>query len=263
MRSFKIVIIMALLGGLALGWIGHQEHRELQRQNAGLREKLAEMDRLRAENDVLGKISFDPAQLEQLRSERNELMRLRSEVGELRRTAGVSEAELQKRLETTLAHAKSDQQAGDLIQARYDSKQQSKEIRGELGAFHSWFRLAARFNDGQLPDSIAQLRSILAGVPEGDRYRRVVEHILSSTNELSEWSQTFEFVPRAQPLTGADKPALFLRERKPRSAPDGGWLRAYTFVDGKPVEALSPDGNFEVWERQQARPGHRRDVKSP
>ena len=44
--------------------------------------------------------------------------------------------------------------------------------------------------------------------------------------------------------------AVVLRERLSRQVLDGSWQRIYTFADGSVQTALSYDGNFDAWEKQ-------------
>jgi hypothetical protein len=62
----------------------------------------------------------------------------------------------------------------------------------------------------------------------------------------------FEFIPHPTPPAKDDPPTLLLRERQPRSVPDGGWVRAYGTTQGKVLERTSTNGDFLSLEREWA-----------
>jgi RNA polymerase sigma factor (sigma-70 family) len=47
---------------------------------------------------------------------------------------------------------------------------------------------------------------------------------------------------------------IALRETVPRQTPDGKWQRIYTLADGSVQTATSNDGNFDAWEQQNTSP---------
>ncbi|MCX6924587.1 MAG: hypothetical protein NT154_15435 [Verrucomicrobia bacterium] len=44
---------------------------------------------------------------------------------------------------------------------------------------------------------------------------------------------------------------IVVRERQPWQRADGGWYKTYGFADGHSELHLSPDGNFEEWEKER------------
>ena len=44
---------------------------------------------------------------------------------------------------------------------------------------------------------------------------------------------------------------IIVRERTARRTPDGKWARVYGLFDGRAIEHISEDGNFDDWEKQQ------------
>ena len=86
MTKAKLVVFVAVLlagVGASLFW----QQRTLQRlqiENAALRASAAESDRLREENARLVQSQIDPAEIQRLRAGQSELLRLRSEVSQLR-----------------------------------------------------------------------------------------------------------------------------------------------------------------------------------
>lgn len=252
MKISRILLILVAAGGLALSGLRLREARTLRQQNEVLRQTAAEAQRLCDANVRLAGLTLDKEELNRLRTERSELMKLRSEVGKLRRSARVTILELQTEIQSTWARAEAEQKKGDLIQARYDARVLAQRTRSSLQGLWSLAHEAARVSAGQLPDSFERIESIAAAQPEKHVLRRWVPVTLNSTNSWEIPSQSFEFLRQSRPLTIRDKSALFLRERAPRPVPDGGWFRAYVFADGRVEEAFSSEGNFEEWERQQA-----------
>lgn len=253
MRIAGALIVLSVAGSLVLVWRRHWEANLLEMENARLRQTLVEVQRPHEENTRLPNLAIGDKELSGLRVERSELMKLRSEVGELRQTARVTVPELHMRIQSALADAEAEQKRAGLIQARYDVKQRSKQIKDELSGFLSLVRAAGKLNNGRPPDSFEQLEALVARSPEGNPLREYAPEVLNSANRLGVSLRNFvEFVRQDRAVTIRDKSVLLLRERAPRPSPDGGWWRAYAFADGRVEEAFSQEGNFEEWERRQA-----------
>jgi hypothetical protein len=105
-------------------------------------------------------------------------------------------------------------------------------------------------NGTTLASSFEQLESMLAQLPED--LRASLARGLNWTNEFGLSAQSFEFLPQDRIVTSKDGSVMLLRERTPRPSPDGGWVRAYGFVDGDVKEAFSKDGHFDEWEREHS-----------
>ena len=105
-------------------------------------------------------------------------------------------------------------------------------------------------NGATLPTSFEQLEAKLAQLPEN--LRAVHARRLSLTNQFGIPAQSSVFMPQDRILTTRDGSVLLLRERTPRSLPDGGWVRAYGFVNGDVEQAFSKDGQFTKWEREHS-----------
>ena len=61
----------------------------------------------------------------------------------------------------------------------------------------------------------------------------------------------FEIVYQGSPneITNANS-IIVVREKEAWQTPDGGWARAYSFVDGHSEIHKAIDGNFQPWEQQ-------------
>ena len=253
----RYLLFLALSGGLAWAALRYREAQNLRLQNEKLRQTLSDIQRLREANDRLAKVSVDPEELQQLLGEQGELMRLRADVGQLRRTEGLTVPELENRIQTTLAEAEAAAKKADLIQARRAAKERSAAVQNTLNGLIWTVRQVAEpnaqppFENGAtLPTSFEQLQAKLAQLPED--LRAVHARRLSSTNQFGISAQSFEFMPQDRILTTRDGSVLLRRERTPRSLPDGGWVRAYGFVNGDVEQAFSKDGQFTKWEREHS-----------
>ena len=58
------------------------------------------------------------------------------------------------------------------------------------------------------------------------------------------------------PRDGVTNPSsvILVRERQPRQAQDGGWTRAYGFLDGHSEIHKEPTANFDAWEQRHLWP---------
>ena len=61
---------------------------------------------------------------------------------------------------------------------------------------------------------------------------------------------SFEFIDYGtQHLTDTTPQSILAREKQSRQMPNGTWHRAYLLADGSVQGAISPDGNFDAWEK--------------
>jgi hypothetical protein len=58
----------------------------------------------------------------------------------------------------------------------------------------------------------------------------------------------FEFMPQSRPIAETEPELILFRERVPRQAPDGNWIRHYALVDGSVQQATGVTSDFSVWE---------------
>jgi hypothetical protein len=250
---------------LGVAWKRHAQIAELRRENAELRQSADEMERLGAEISERDAVAIDTNELKRLRELKPELMRMRSEIGQLRQLAKVELPAIRKEAEhaaTQAAHF--DRRAEDLGTQRA-AKLHSALVRDFLDfSILRPLMTVAEFNGGQFPSRFAEVEPVLKHVPP-DRGARWIGQALSQTNELnpreveiigrsfSVSARDFEFVSPARLRMTSLPPTLLLRELNPRPLPDGRFARWYGFTDGRVEEALSTDGNFLPWERERSR----------
>jgi hypothetical protein len=225
----SVALPLALLHRAQGKW---REKQESLRQQAGrLAQWAAENERL---SNAVVRLKPAPALSdEQLR----ELLRLRSEVGELRRQTNlIRELRNENRRLHDRAIAGPDQTAR-MSEAELDAalaaetievgKGIARELPGALQRF-------AQAHTNAMPAEFSELRGYFPTA--GGRLPGLL---------------LFEFARDTGPQPGD---ALILRESGSREGPDGKWRRVYAFSDGRVVEALSEDGEFDEWEKERGIP---------
>ena len=217
-----------LVAGIAAPLTVHRHAQsEIQKQQDLLRQQAEQLSQLTAENEHLSNLLVQaPAPGGQ--DQRNELLKLRGEIGVLNRK---------------LAAAKSAQeqaQRAAQAQAETDTQEQQKQIGiAKLNYAKAWtlaFWQYASQNQGQVPTDFDQALSFLPETAKNyaglspDQYEITYQGSLNAlTNPQS---------------------IIVLREKEPVQDPDGGAHRAYGFADGHSEIHKARDGNFQPWEQQ-------------
>ncbi len=242
--------LSALLAGLvALGIMRQREIRELRLENSALRQQQAEAARLQVENGALANASVDLDELNRLRGEKNELLKLRAEATALRQFESVDRAGLEKQIRAAQSAAQAAQQRGDRLRADKKAQDLQKEIMRCLGQIQWLMNAATAANQGNRPMSMAELENVIKTMPLQNHpdWARLFDP--SGTNAVS--LRSFEFIPTSGRADGASA-QISIRERVPRQLPDGTWARAYGFSDGHYEQAIVADGNFADWEQARS-----------
>lgn len=123
LRTFAVVAIFLALAA----WVYFQRQTIalLRAENAALQYQPGELDQLRAENQRLAAGQFDKDEFEKLKSEHSELLRLRGEIGRLKRQQGQT-------LSKTSASAASENQAPTLALTTNDFVQFATNFTAQL-----------------------------------------------------------------------------------------------------------------------------------
>ena len=210
--------------------IQHGTLSTLRDQNQSLQLQADQAAQLAADNERLSNA------LAQSRNtlnddQRRELLRLRGEVGSLRRqTNDLARLQEENRrlraVRTEDAKAFEEQAEEQWKQVALAKMNDAKRI--VLGMF-----LHAEEQPGVVVTNFDQVTKYL-GNPDGT---------LAVTNE-------FEFVygGHFRALTNPVS-AIVIREREGTQLPNGKWIKSYGFADGHSEIPTEPDGNFEAWEK--------------
>lgn len=264
MKTFSLcVILVAVAAGMA--WKRHSQVAELRRQNGELQQNVAEIRRIRNESAAFDSAAIDRNELQQLRADWLELMRLRAEVARLRQANQAKLPEIRQEIESTQDQTAQAQQRGERLVADRAAQQISRLTGSTLSSLAYAILTVARANGGKLPGSFAEMEAMADAVARKDT-REHLSHVMSETNSLPTReaeltgstfrvsARSFEFMPASRPSSMAEPPALLLREILPRRLPDGRWARYYAFNNARIEEVALPDGTFSEWEEQQNRP---------
>jgi hypothetical protein len=242
------VCISLILVGFGFGWSRHQEILRLRGANAALEQQLRARQRAGTQSRGPEAAVVDTNELGTLRKDWSELMRLRSEIGQLRRMTRVPLPELQRQTDQTVKLAAQEEQRGpELLDARA-ARLQSSLVQNHLQyALLPSLTELAQAHDGQFPASFPEVDRMLAASPESLRWAK---QDLMQTNHLeageaglvgrslSVSAHDFEFVPSAAPLTIKSPPTALLREVQAHALPGGGSARWVGFTSGR-VEEVS------------------------
>jgi len=247
MKTSLVILILAI-GGLAAGLTRQREIQSLRRQITESKDKLAFVTDLRERNTQLQGAAVDTNQIKLLRSERNELMKLRAEIAPLRAANQSSPEELRLAIQNVRAEAEKERKRGEFLQASEAAAEESNRVVAGLAQLIEVARELSGRQPDQMATSFEELKSKAEAMSQKSPFRHSFTTMLASTNPMSAIFQKFEFISKASG-SPADK-RILLRERNARPQPNGGWAKAYAFSDGDVQEFVLPDGRFDVLEQQ-------------
>lgn len=241
-----IVLVAASLVALFF-WYQHQDLIRVQAENRDLKERFAQVESLRQENQRLTEQLRTEAQRPE--AENRELLRLRGQVGVLQRAAR----------ENSHLEAKVDELAQELKQAeaeRNGPEEKNLELRMLASKVHLatvWGHALLKFakeNAGQMPATLAAATPYLKDNDSLPSNWRDTEQIgsIARTNGIS--IDDFELVYHGS-LKGIEDPSriILLRERQAYQAVDGRWSRIYVYENGFASALWSDDGDFTAVEQ--------------
>jgi RNA polymerase sigma factor (sigma-70 family) len=231
MLKLKVGIASAVLvAGLVTPLVlQHQSLTKLRDENTALREQSQLVAQLQEENERLKQAQVDAEELDRLRAEHNELLRLRGEVSGTKRQL----AEAVKVRERTAPAPQA--------QPEVDPVEQQKQMAiAKLDYTRGWclaLFLYAEEHQGQFPANFDLAASFLP------------DEAKDQTN-LS--ADQFEILYQGS-RNDATNPnnVIMIREKEAWQTLDGGWVRAYGFVDGHSEIHKADDGHFGPWEDQR------------
>jgi RNA polymerase sigma factor (sigma-70 family) len=224
--KLKLAFSALVVAGAATAFvIQHQTQEKLHANNAILSQQLAQ---LQTDNESLSNRLADAEDSKKLsENPNNELLKLRGEVGVLRRQAEEANEKTQiaeQKLTATLS-----------VKAQFEAHQ--AEIVNAAKILGLQMRVYANDHDNQFPTN--SLDELAADFGETNLLQNIppLEFINVGLTKLN--SQNLPDYPNM----------VLIRERLARQVPDGTWSRIYGFADGSVQTATSNDGNFDAWEK--------------
>jgi RNA polymerase sigma factor (sigma-70 family) len=217
------VVLAGVLTPLALN---HKAQIKLKEQDALMRQQADQLAELAAENSRLSNVVNrvnEPG-----REDPRELLKLRGEVGVLKRQIAAANSQLDQAKRQVPTRTPTD-----------TAEEQKQVLFGKMGYTKGWmmaFAIFASKNQGQMPTNFDQAAAFL---PDETR---------TQTNFIPDQYELM-YQGSLNDLTNAQS-VIVLREKDALQDPDGGAHRAYGFADGHSEIHKAVDGNFETWEQQ-------------
>jgi RNA polymerase sigma factor (sigma-70 family) len=221
----------ALCGVLVLGaaavplWLQSQSRQRTVEENRALR---AQVEQLSAATQQLSNQLAAVAEKPIPESDQQrELLKLRGEVGGLRRDLADAQAQAKVQAERRTTEQQQARQAEAFKELAITKMNYGKD----------WmlaFAIYAQHHGGQLPTNFDSAVSFAPG---------------NVTNQTSLVPDQFEIVYTGS-LNEVSNPQslIVIREKEASQTSDGGWVRDYTFADGHSEIHRAADGNFRPWE---------------
>jgi RNA polymerase sigma factor (sigma-70 family) len=232
LKSAAAITVAALAAGTGTYLWQQHEVSALRGENSDL---AAQRDTLTKErDDAVAAAAAQNNQPDRLQADKEELLRLRSEVGMLRRqTNEINRLRQQNaELQSSLAAAKqSTQQPEDPDKQMAIAKMNDAKQIG-LGVL-----MYASDHQNQYPTDFSQLTNYFKSADDAAAYNNQFEIVAQgSTTNLSDAATT-----------------LAVRERQPWLS-NGKWIKAYGFADGHAVIMAQPPEGFDAWEQAHMMP---------
>ena len=230
-KTITAILGSALVAGTGTYVLLQNQTNRLRKENHDL---IAAQEKLNNERDAaVSATTGNNDEFERLRKEKIELIRLRSEVGILRKQVselGKLQEQTQKNQIASVAQ----------IQVIQSSEEESKLLKFEghrAATFNAMKQLglAIRMYAGDHKDQYAT---------NFDQMLKEIREIFSGDVELDR----FEFV-NAGLVNETMGEILTFREKTPRQTPGGKWERGYTLANGSVQMIESLDGNFDEFEK--------------
>jgi hypothetical protein len=249
MTKFKTVIACAVvLGSMTISLVlQHQAKLTIQEENRQLRQQVQD---LRTANDHLtnllaqasAKLTSDP-------DHERELLKLRGEVGALRRqVAAASKAQSRPAAVSTAMSKETTPEE----YAREVAIAKMNYAKGWLLAFFMY----SEKNGGQFPTNFSQALSFwpsdlnLSTRDKGEVALQP-DRTASGATQYGLVPDNYDIVYQGSMNTLTNPASIIvIREKEAWQTPNGGWVRAYAFADGHSEIHRAEDGNFLPWEQQ-------------
>lgn len=242
MTKIKAGILGAVLvsGAAVPLWVQHQAQMKIREENQALRQQIQQLS---AENERLQKTQASAADTATPEQER-ELLRLRGEVGNLRRqVAEAKQAQDRKPAAPSQAAAEARTPA---------EEEQYQACLAKMNYAKDWmlaFFMYSEKNQGQAPTNFEQAASFM---PAEFKAAQEAPTNAESVAKFGLTPDKFEVLYQgALQSIKSPQSTIVIREKDAWQTTDGGWARAYGFADGHTEIHKAADGNFQPWETQR------------
>ena len=240
-RILTIIIGLISITAVAFFRIQSDSKSELEKEQRRLKTRIGEMTQAINEIEKLRQITVDVAELEAKRQQHRELMKLRSDVADLREmTAHESEilrADIQR-----LRLARQDEiRAIEQVYAKTETREWANDMREIL---RSYLSMIDRVAVDTFPRSHAEFVEMLNQHPKRERFERYWQSLTKTAAEKGyPLNPTFEYIPHAAPLNRDSPERPLLREKEPHQLSDGTWARHYgtTGIDSGQLTSATSD----------------------
>jgi RNA polymerase sigma factor (sigma-70 family) len=236
--QLKLTVSAIVVAGAATAMVvQHQTQTQPRGQVESLTQQLAQSE---ADNtDLSNRLATTAPPAPMSGGQTEELLRLRGEVGILRKQAGQL-AQLRaenERLQAALASAAKasmESPRGPAVPA--DPVEQHRIYAVNAAKMIGIaMRVFGGDNNDQYPTNFEQMKNELG----------------NATNSFGDVKlDDFELVNVGVPNLEQHPTMIALRQKNPLQNPDGSWYRIYGLADGSVQTVESPDGNFDAWEKQ-------------
>lgn len=252
---------IAVIAGLSVPLVVQSRaNTELRNQNASMADQLSRIPTLESENERLRGEAVDRAELEVLRLEHEELLRLRREAASLARALEESRLSIlsaNKARADSIALTEEEERAKAIERFYYDLRIHRESLR-QLGS--DWLKMKAAALKVESTSELGEVVSHallereamvierLAVVSE--IYRQLANARGDEPFSKSERPEMLEPVALS-PSAAIDNPATLLLYREPTVVSDssGGFRRLYWFADGHSEEVVQSHRDFSGWEK--------------
>jgi RNA polymerase sigma factor (sigma-70 family) len=231
-----------LVVGVVITGLQHQSQTRLRQENRALLQHVGQLSaEVQGLSNVMAEARGSQAGAEK---EHSELMRLRGEVGLLKReSAEAAKVQKKTRLEN--------QSAQDQSAEEYRQRQLQIAIgkMRDAKAWTSMFQQYASDHGGQFPTNFDQVATDL------DNFLQTfsVQELVADKEAFVQTTNQFEIVYTGPFNEVTNRPdVIVMREKEAWQCPDGAWGRTYAFADGHSEIHKSEDGNYGPWEAQHS-----------
>jgi RNA polymerase sigma factor (sigma-70 family) len=223
------VTALAVAGAATVMVVQQQAQKQQRTDNASLQQQLAQ---LQTDNESLSNRLAATGDARPFSSEQmNELLKLRGEVGALRRQNGELGKLREENHQLQRRTAPGQNQTAEMS----PDEQQFEASQAETINAMKFFGLASRLYAGDHHDQYAT------------NFDQMKDQLGPAYTNLP--LESFEFV-NAGLVNDTLPDKIIFRERTPRQKPGGGWTRIYCLADGSVQTITSADGNFDFFERE-------------